>query len=162
MTKYASSSFSLFGIDINCRLSLTDHVRTECNKASKKMGLFYKTWHFCNSNKLSTIYKSNIRSQMKYCSPLWDGAGHVVFGRLDRLQNCAITLINDRRVTNDIPSLRKNVAFLSLLYRYFHGPCSGELHDMVPSPLACPRVTRGLIGTRRFSLSPSQVVELVA
>ena len=37
------------------------------------------------------------------------------------------------------------ITSLSLLYRYFHGRCSLELHDIVPSPLACPRVTRGLI-----------------
>ena len=42
---------------------------------------------------------------MEYCSPLRDGVGHVVLGRLYRLQNCAIRLINDWRVIDDILSL---------------------------------------------------------
>ena len=68
-----------------------------------------------------------------------NGIGRAVLGRLDRLQNRAMGLINDKRVIDDIPYLqiRKNVASLNLLYRYFHGRCSGELHDMVPSPLTC-------------------------
>ena len=38
-----------------------------------------------------------------------------------------------------------------LFYRYFHRCYSGELHDMVPSLLARPRVTMRLINAQRFS-----------
>ena len=93
----ASSSFSLLGIGINCRLFWTDYVRTVCNRALRKMGLLYKTRQYFNSNQLSTIYKSHIRSQMEYCSPLCNRAGHTVLGMLDKLKNCTIRLINERR-----------------------------------------------------------------
>ena len=66
------------------------------------------TRHYFSSNQFSTIYKSHIRSQMEYYSPLWDGAGRVVLGRLDRLQNRAVRLIRGSQ------TIRRNVVSLSL------------------------------------------------
>ena len=67
---------------------------------------------------------------MEYCSPLWDGAGHFVLGRLDRLQNRAIRLINDRRVTDDIPSLqiRRNVVLYVSCTDIFMVGAQGSTH----------------------------------
>ena len=82
------------------------------------------------------------------------GLAGTVLGLLDRLQNHAIRLINNRSITDDIPPLqiRRNIVSLVVMYRYFYGRCLGELHDMVPSLLPRPRITRGLNDTQRFSL----------
>ena len=53
---------------------------------------------------------------MEYCLLLWDGAGQTVLGSLNRLQNCAIILISDRSVPDDIPPLQ--VQSLSVPYQY--------------------------------------------
>ena len=53
---------------------------------------------------------------MEYCSPLWDGAGQTVLGRLVRKQNRETMLVDERSVTVNILSLQtlRNVASLSL------------------------------------------------
>ena len=84
------------------------------------MGLLFKTKIYFNSNQLSTIYKSHIRSQIEHCLSLWDGAERTASGRLDGLQNLTIILLNDKSVTDDTPPLQiqRNVASLKVMYRY--------------------------------------------
>ena len=88
-------------------------------QGSKKDGFALQDQKFISSIQLSTIYKSHIRSQMEYCSPLWDGAGQTVLGRLVRKQNRETMLVDERSVTVNILSLQtlRNVASLSLFNR---------------------------------------------
>ena len=47
-------------------------------------------WVCCtrpNINQFSTIYKRHIRSQMEYCSPLWNETGQTVLGRFTKSCN---------------------------------------------------------------------------
>ena len=83
----ALTSFTLLGIDINCKLSWTNDIKNVSKKNFRKGGSTVKNKNYFSSNQFSTIYKSHIRSQMEYCSPLWDGADQTVLGRLDKLQN---------------------------------------------------------------------------
>ena len=60
---------------------------------------------------------------MEYCSSLWDEAGQTILGKLDKVQNRAIRLLNERSATDDSLILhdRRNIASLSLMYWYFYG-----------------------------------------
>ena len=60
------------------------------------------------------------------------------------MESKAIRLINSPSLTYCLQPLaiRRNVASLSIFYRFFHGYCSSELADCVPPPLLQPRCTR--------------------
>ena len=83
---------------------------------------------------------------MEYCSPVWSGGGSVALGLLDKIQSRACDLINSPLLTNQLPTLqlRRDVASLSLFYRYYYGHCSDELHAIIPPPLHRGRPTRGV------------------
>ena len=90
--------------------------------SSSKMGLLYKTKSYFNSNQLSTIYKSHIKSQMEYYSALWDGAGQVILMRLDRFSKPCNTMT---RISQRYSTLTNPKKFVSLrvIYQYFYGRC---------------------------------------
>ena len=69
-------------------------------------------------SQLLTIYKSQIRPSLKYCSNVWGGAPKSSLHFLDRVQSKAICLINNPNLTNSLQSLshRCLVADLSIFY----------------------------------------------
>ena len=84
----------VYGVSVKAPVHISSRVQPgiwpKHIRASRKMSLLNKTKHYFDSSQFSTIH---IRSQMEYYSPLWDGAGRIVLGRLDRLQNRAVRLI---------------------------------------------------------------------
>jgi len=102
----------------------------------------YNFRKYFSSEQLLQLYVGLIRPCMEYCSHIWGGSPFTAL--LDRVESKAFRLINDPNLTTSLDplSLRRNVASLSLFYRYFFGRCSVELADCVPLPLARPRVTR--------------------
>ena len=77
-----------------------------------------------------------------YCH-VWAGAPNYYLEWLDKLQK--------RICRNVVPSLvasletlahRRNVASLSLLYKYYFGRCSSEQAQLVPLPFSPGRSTR--------------------
>merc|ERR1711954_428911 len=69
---------------------------------------------------------------------------------LDRVQRRMRWLIGDNLFKTLQPlSHRRNVASLSLLYRYYSGKCSEELHQLVPPPKAFGKDTRLAVHTRQ-------------
>ena len=80
---------------------------------------------------------------MEYSCNIWAGDPSCYLELLDNLQN--------RRCSNVGPSIvasfeslvrRRNVASLSLFYRYYFGRCSSELAQLVPLPFSQGRSTR--------------------
>ena len=77
------------------------------------------------------LYKSQIRPKMEYCCHLCGGAAQSTLTGLDRVQNRLRNLVGDELFSSLEPlSHRRDVASLSLLYRYFHGKCSDALHSL--------------------------------
>ena len=72
------------------------------------------------------------------------GGGSTHTALLNRVESKAFRLINSPPLTNCLPSLnhRRNVASLTIFYRYFHAHCSLELAACLPPPLPRPRCTR--------------------
>ena len=79
---------------------------------------------------------------MEYCSHVWGNSPCTRL--LDRVESKAVRLISSPRLTSNLEplSLRRQVASLSLFYRYYFGHCSRELIGCVPPPLPRPRNTR--------------------
>ena len=98
---------------------------------------------FCPSQ-LLTIYKSQIRPSLEYCSHVWGGAPRSSLHLLDKVQFKAIRLINNPSLTKSLQSLshRRLVADLSIFYRHFHGHCSMEIKSIIPDPLKHVRPSR--------------------
>ena len=72
------------------------------------------------------------------------GGGDIVaLGQLDKIQSRACGLINSPIIINQQPKLqlRRDVASLSLFYRYFYGYWSDELRAITPPPLFRGRPT---------------------
>ena len=89
------------------------------------------------------LYKSQIRPRMEYCSHIWAGSSKHSLSSLDRIQYHIRGLVGEE-LFSSLQSLshRRNVASLALLYRYFHGKCSDELHSLVPPLRVFKRNTR--------------------
>ena len=73
--------------------------------------------------------------------------GSTQIALLNRVEPKAFCLINSTPLTDCLDSLshRRNVASLSLFYRYFHANCSFELTNCMPPPVPQPHCTRLLL-----------------
>ena len=80
---------------------------------------------------------------MEYCCHFWTGAPSCYLEMLDNLQKwiCG-TVATSLAASLEPLAHRKNVASLSLFYRYYFGKCSSELAQLVPLPYSRGRSTR--------------------
>ena len=99
--------------------------------------------HFSPSQQL-TIYKSQIRPSLEYCSHVWGGAPKSSLHLLDRFRSKAIRLINNPNLTNSLHSLsyRRHVGDLSIFHRYFQEHCSQDIKNIISDPVRGVRTTR--------------------
>ena len=80
---------------------------------------------------------------MEYCCHIWAGASQQALSCLDIVQSRLRYLVGDSLFLSLQPlSHRRNVASLSLLYRYYNGKCSNELQEIVPPRKTFVRNTR--------------------
>ena len=88
---------------------------------SKIVESFYRSRKYLSPSILY-LYKSQIRPTMEYCCHVWTGASQRSLSSLDSVQRRLLGLIGpDLYATLQPLSHRRNVASISLLYRYFHG-----------------------------------------
>ena len=88
------------------------------------------------------LYKSTIRPYMEYCCHVWAGAPNCHLELLDKLQNWVCRTVGPALDASLEPlPHRRNVASLSLFYRYYFGRCSSELVYLVPLPYSRGRST---------------------
>ena len=74
---------------------------------------------------------------MEYCCHVWAGAPSCYLELVDNLQKRICRTIGPSLATILEPlAHRRNVASLSLFYRYYFGRCSSELAQLVPLPFS--------------------------
>ena len=114
-----------------------------------------KTFLLTPSSHLLSIYKSQIRPSLEYCSHVWGGAPKSTLCLLDKVQSKAIRLINNPNLAKSLQPLshRRLVGDLSIFYRYFNGHCSQEIRDIIPIPLRRVRTTRSSTHSHPFQVS---------
>ena len=89
------------------------------------------------------LYESTIRPFMEYCFHAWAGAPSWYLELLDKLQERICRTVGPSLDASLEPlTHRRNVASLSLFYRYYFGRCSSELAQLVPLPFSRGRSTR--------------------
>ena len=79
---------------------------------------------------------------MEYCCNVWSGAPICYLESLDKLQKQICRTVGPSLAASSEPLAHcRNVASLSLFYRYCFGRCSSELCEMVPLPYSPGRST---------------------
>ena len=80
---------------------------------------------------------------MEYCCHVWAGAPSCYLDLLDKVQKWICRIVGPSLAASLEPlAHRRNVASLSLFYRYYFGRCSSELAQLVPLPFSRRRSTR--------------------
>ena len=79
---------------------------------------------------------------MEYCCHIWPCAPGCYFELLDKLQRRICWTVSPSLAASHEPLAHcRNVASLSLFYRYYFGRCSYELAQLVPLPFSWGRST---------------------
>ena len=108
---------------------------------SMKIGALIRSMKFLSSEVALYLYKSIIRPCMEYCCHIWAGAPICFLELLYKLQKRICRTVGPSLAASLKPlAHRRNVASLSIFYRYYFGRCSSELAQLVPLPFTSREV----------------------
>ena len=137
------SSFKMLGLTFSSKLDWGSYIISIAKTASKKIGALIRSMKFLSPEVALYLYKSTIRPCMEYCCHVWAGAPSCYLDLLDKLQKRICRIVGASLAASLEPlAHRRNVASLSLFYRYYFGRCSSELAQLVPLPFSQGRSTR--------------------
>ena len=135
--------FKMQGLTFSSKLDWGSYIVSIAKAASKKIGALICSMKFLSPEIALYLYKSTIRPCMEYCCHVWAGAPSCCLQLLDKLQKrISRTAGPSLAVSLEPLAHRRNVASLSLFYRYYFGICSYELAELVPLPYSRGRSTR--------------------
>ena len=133
----------LLGLKFSSDLKWDSYIASVAKDTARMVGSFYRSRKFLTCKAMLYLFKSQIRPKMEYCAHIWAGSSQQALSTLDRVQKRMRGLVGDELFSSLQPlSHRRDVASLSLFYRYFHGKCSEELHSLVPPIKEFTRSTR--------------------
>ena len=137
-----SPILNCLGLSFTPKLNWNFHISSLAKSASSRLGVLYRLQPFFSPQQLLTIYKGLVRPCIEYACHVWGGSTHTAL--LDRVESKAFRLIRSPPLTSCLLPLksRRDVASLSVFYRYFHANCSSELANCMPPLLPRPRNTR--------------------
>ena len=128
------TSFKMLGLPFSSKLDWGSYIVSIAKTASKKK--------FLSPEVALYLYKSTIRPCMEYCCHVWAGAPSCYLELLDKLQKWICRTVGPSLAASLEPlAHRRNVAGLSLFYRYYFSRCSSELGQLVPLPYSRGRST---------------------
>ena len=137
------TSFKMLGLNFSSKLDWCSYIVSIAKAASKKIGALIRSTKFLSPEVALYLYKSTIRPCMEYCCRVWAGAPSCSLQLLDKLQKRICRTVSPSPAASLEPlAHRRNVASLSLFYRYYFGICSYELAELVPLPYSRGRSTR--------------------
>ena len=139
----AASFDKLLGLKFTPDLKWNSYIESVAKETAKMVGSLHRSKRYLTPPAILYLYKSQIRPRMEYCCHIWAGSAQTSLSSLDAVQKRLRSLVGDELFGTLQPlSHRRDVSSLSLLYRYFHGRCSEELHQMVPPLKEFGRSTR--------------------
>ena len=137
------TSFKMLGLTFSSKLDRGSYIASIAKTASKKIGALICSVKFLSPEVALYLYKSTIRPCKEYCCHVWAGALSCYLELLDKLQKRICRTVGPSLAACLEPlTHRRNVASLSLFYRYFFGRCSSELAQLVALPYSRGRSTR--------------------
>ena len=148
-----NNSFRLLGLTFSKSLTWNEYVEAIAKAAAQKVGSLYRARAYLTPECILYLYKACIRPCMEYCCHLWAGAPAHLLNLLDKIQNRVSNMIGPQLSLKLQPlSHRRDVASLSLFYKYFHGHCSEELASLVPPRKVFTRHTRQAAKAHEFTV----------
>ncbi|MPC99166.1 hypothetical protein E2C01_094563 [Portunus trituberculatus] len=130
-----SSTLIILSLSFTYNLNWKLHISSLAKTASMKLGVLRRLRQFFSPLQQLTLYKGLIRPFL-----------------LDRVESKAFCLINFPPLTLQPLSHRRNVASLTIFYRYFHVNYSTDLTNYMPPRLLWPRCTRLSSSSHPYSL----------
>ena len=140
------SSHTYLGVDINSKLSWSDHISGITSKANRVLGLLRRNLYSCSPKVKEAAFKSLVRPRLEYCSSIWDPYHQEHINKLEAVQRRAARFVckNNKRKSSvssmladlNWPSLeeRRIRARLSLLYKSLHHLVAINLDGYVLKP----------------------------
>ena len=123
------------GLTFSSKLDWGSYISSIAKTASKKIGALICSMKFLSPEVALYLYKSTIRPCMEYCCHVWAGAPSCYLELLDKLQKRICRTVGPSLAASLEPlAHHRNVASLSLFYRYYFSRCSSELAELVPRP----------------------------
>ena len=148
------TSFRQLGLSLSSNLTWKTHIHSLAKHASQKLGFLARACGFFSSSHLLTIYKSQIRPSLEYCSHVSVIAPTSTLCILDKVQSKAIHLLKNPNLTKALQHLSHwPVGDLSILYKYFYGHYSQEIRDVIPVFLRRVRTIRSSTHSHPFQVS---------
>ena len=125
----------MLGLTFSSKLAWGCYIISIATIASKKIGALIRSMKFLSPEIALYVCKSSTRRYMEYC--VWAGAPSCYLELLDKLQKRICRTVGPSLAASLEPlAHRRNVASLSLFYRYYFGRCSSELAQLVPLPFS--------------------------
>ena len=121
------------GLTFCSKLDWGSYIVSIAKTASKKIGTLNRSMKFRSPKVAFFLNKSPIRPCMEYCCQVWAGAPSCYLELLDKLQKQICRTVGPS-LGGSFESLAycRNVASLSLFYRYYSVRCSSELAQLIP------------------------------
>ena len=139
------SSFKMLGLTVSSKLDWGSYIISNAKAASKKITAVIRYMNFLSPEFALYLYNSTVHPCMEYCCHVWAGAPSCYLELLDKLQKPICRVFGPSLASSLEPlAHRRNIARLSLFYRYYFGRCSSELAEMVPLPYSQDRSTCSL------------------
>ena len=144
----------MLGLTFSSKFDWRSYIVSIAKTASKKSGALIRSMKFLSPEVALYLYKSTIRPCMEYCCHVWAGAPSCYLELLDKLQKRICRTVSPS-VAASLESLAhcRNVASVSLFYRYYFGRCSSELAQLVLLPYSRGRSSRYSDRFHDFSVS---------
>ena len=157
------SSFMTLGLTFFSKLDWGSYAISIAKTASKKIGAFIRSVKCLSLDAALYLYKYTIQPCMEYCCHVWVDAPSCYLELLDKLQKlmCKTASLSFAASLEPLAH-RRNLANVSLFYRYYFGSCSSEFAELVPLPYSWGRSTRYsdrlhdfsvILDVRRMSMS---------
>ena len=122
------TSFKMLGLNFSSKLDWGSYIVSIAKTASKKIRVLICSMNFLSPEVALYLYKSTIRPCMEYCCHVRAGAPSCYLELLDKQQKRICRTVGPSLTASLEPlAHRRNVASLSLFYRYYFGRCSSEL-----------------------------------
>ena len=124
----------MLGLTFSSKLYWSPYIISTAKTASTKIGALILLRLLCISISHPCI---------EYCCHVWAGAPNCYLELLAKLQKGICRNVGPSFAASHEPSVHsRNVASLSLFYRYYFGRCSSKLAQLVPLPFSRGRSTR--------------------
>ena len=148
------SSFKMLGLNLHSKLDWGSYIISIAKTPSKKIGALIRYMKFLSSEIALYLYKSTTRPCMGYCCHVWAGAPSCYLDLFHKLQKRICRFVGPSLAASLEPLAHcRNVASLSLFYRYYFGRCSSELAQLVLFPYSRGRTTHYFDRKHDFSVT---------